>query len=130
MFFFSLVFALVEVWQIAWVHAHRAQRQHFPYAFSSAPFAVQVPPQRLLQLQFQLQHLLHHQFQPQLVNAPTMTQGLETVAMNAAAARIQAVDLVSCAKDRQQVTIVHQTVQAQMKTWLSHAWIGLLAATQ
>lgn len=132
MFFLRLVLALVEVWQIVWVHVHRAQHQHFPCAFSSVPFAARVPPRRLLQLQFQLQLLRQHphHLQPQLGNAPTMTQGLEIVAMNAAAARTQAVGLVSFAKDRQQVTIVHLTVQAQMKTWLSHAWIGLLAATQ
>jgi len=136
MFFLSLVspgVALVEVCQVAWLCAHQAQRQHFLRAFSSVPTAVQAPPQRLLPLQLQLQHLLQHlrQLQPlHLGNAPTMTQGLEIVAMNAATARTQVVGLASCAKDRQQVTTVHLTAQAQMKTWPSHVWIGPSAATR
>ena len=122
----------MEVCQIAWGCAHPAQCQHFPFAFSSVPTVVQAPPQRLLQLRLQLQHLLQHlrQLQPQLASAPIMTQGLEIVAMSAATARIQVVGLASCAKDRQQVTIVHLTVQAQVKTWPLHVWIGPLAAMQ
>lgn len=120
----------MEVCQIAWVCAHQAQCQHFLRAFSSVPTAVQAPPQRLLRLQ--LQHLLQHlrQLQAQLGSVPIMTQGLEIVAMNAATARTQVVGLASCAKDRQQVTIVHLTVQAQVKTWPLHVWIGPLAAMQ
>lgn len=115
----------MEVWQIAWDRARRAQRQHFLHVFCRVFWDV-------LQLQLQTQHLLQHlrQLQPQLGNAPTMTQVLEIAAMNAAAARTQVVGLASCVKDRQQVTTVHLTVQAQMKTWPSHAWIGLLAAMQ
>lgn len=124
--------ALVEVCRIAWSCAQQAQCQHFLRAFSSVPTAVQAPPQRLLQLQLQLQHLLQHlrQLQPQLGSVPIMTQGLEIVAMNAAAARTQVVGLASCAKDRRLVTIVHLTVQAQVKTWPLHVWIGPSAAMQ
>lgn len=59
-----------------------------------------------------------------------MTQDLEIAALTAAIARTQVVGLASYAKDHQQVTIAHLTVQVQMKTWPSRAWIGLLAAMQ
>lgn len=59
-----------------------------------------------------------------------MTQVLAIVAMNAATARTQAVGLESCAKDRQQVTIVLLTAQAKVKTWHLHAWTGPSVAMQ
>lgn len=95
------------------------------------PAAVQAPPQRLLQLQLQhlLQPLRQLRLQP-LGNAPTMTQGLEIVAVNAATARTQEVGLALCAKDRRQVTTVRLTVQVKVKTWPSRVWIGLSAVMQ
>jgi len=118
------------------MRARQAQCQHFQIAFSSVPAAALAQP-HLPQPQLQLQHLLQHLHQlqaqlqaQQLGNAPTMTQGLEIVAMTAATARTPVVGLESCAKDHRQVTTVHPTVREKVKTWPLHAWTGPLAATQ